>query len=150
MNIQTYVVVNLDDQYVSEEHAGKAEAVNDAESRDEPHAVVELTYEFADSDLAWSPDGAGNVWPPKNIVTVRAETTYECGHEHVADFRVIGPEEDADLFEWFMEHNVGGDGHGAPGAGCAGERSERATYELKIIAAPDRPELVGETFETEG
>lgn len=149
MNITTYVVVDLDDQYVSEEHAGKAEAVNDAESRDEPCAVVELTYEFADSDLAWTPNNA-STWPPKNIVTVRAETTYECGREHVADVRLIGPEEGADLFEWFMEHNVGGDGHGAPGAGCAGERSERALYELTIIAAPDRPELVGETFETEG
>jgi hypothetical protein len=149
MNIHTYVVVSLDDEYVSEEHAGKAEAVNDAESRDEPHAVVELTYVFDDSDLVWTPNNA-STWPPKNIVTVRAETTYECGHEHVCDVRLIGPEEGADLFEWFMEHNVGGDGHGAPGAGCAGERSERATYELMIIAAHDRPELVGETFETEG
>jgi len=149
MSITTYVVVDLDNVTVSEEYPSHAEAVNDAESRDEPHAVVELTYEFEDQDLTWTPDG-GKVWPPKNIVTVRAETTYECGHEHVADVRLIGPEEGADLFEWFMEHNVGGDGHGAPGAGCAGERSERATYELTIIAAPDRPELVGETFETEG
>jgi hypothetical protein len=150
MDIHTYVVVDLDDQYVSEEHPGKAEAVNDAQSRDEPHAVVELTYTFSDSELVWWPDDALGIWPCA-FVTVRAETTYECGHEVIRDVRLVAPEPGADLFEWFQEHDVGGDGHGAPGAGCAGERSERALYEMTIIdAPPDRPELVGETFETEG
>lgn len=150
MNITTYVVENLDGEYVSEEYATQNEAQNDAQGRDEPHAVIELTYVFDDSALVWSPEYGWFAWPPKNIVTVRAETTYECGREHAEDKRLIGPAPDEDLFEWFMENQFGGDGHGAPGAGCAGERSERAIYEMTIIAAPDRPELVGQSFESEG
>lgn len=150
MNITTYVVVNLDDEYVSEEHAGKAEAVNDAQSRDEPHAVIELTYVFDDSELVWTPDDVLGIWPPA-FVTVRAETTYACGHECTRDVRLIAPAPGADLLDWFAEHDIGGDGHGAPGAGCAGERSEHALYEMTIIdAPPDQQELVGETYSTEG
>lgn len=150
MTITTYVVVNLDDEYVSEEYKRRDEAVKDAESRDEPHAVVELSYVFDDSELSWTPDDVLGIWPPA-FVTVRAETAYECGHECTRDVRLIAPEPGADLLDWFGEHNIGGDGHGAPGAGCAGERSERALYEMTIIdAPPDQQELVGETYSTEG
>lgn len=149
MTITKYAVVDLDNEYVGEEHDRFSEARNAAEQQDTPAAVVELTYELEDTDLAWTPDG-GKVWPPNNIVTVRAETTYTCGHEVVRDVRLIGPAPGDDLLDWFAENDVGGDGHGAPGAGCAGERSEAALYEFTIITAPDRPELVGETYETEG
>lgn len=149
MDIHTYVMVNLADEYVGHEMTTFDEAKNAASQEDEPVAVVELTYVVDDTDLVWTPNGE-QTWPPKNIVTVRAETTYECGHECTRDVRLIGPAPGTDLLEWFQENNVGGDGHGAPGAGCAGERSERAIYELTIMAAPDRPELVGEAFETEG
>lgn len=61
MNITTYVVVDENNQYASEEHDTMQEAINDATQRGNA-AVVELQYEFTDSELVWTPNG-GNVWP---------------------------------------------------------------------------------------
>ena len=65
--INTWVVVDQHDQYVSEECPTFAEARNDAEQRaqqsGEPHAVVMFTYVFDDSELSWTSNGA-DVWPP--------------------------------------------------------------------------------------
>lgn len=61
MSITTYVVVDENNQYVSEEHDTMQEAINGAEEHGNA-AVVELQYEFTDSELVWTPNG-GNVWP---------------------------------------------------------------------------------------
>lgn len=58
--ITTYVVVDSKGQYVGEEHSSMGEAINSAEQlieAGEPAAVVEFTYELADSELVWTPNG---------------------------------------------------------------------------------------------
>lgn len=60
--INTYVVVDRDNEYVSEEYDSLAEAINAAQRRGPGHAVVELTYVFDDSSLAWTPNGS-DYWP---------------------------------------------------------------------------------------
>lgn len=61
--IVKYVLVNVADEYVGHEMDSYQEARNAAEAESEPHAVVQLTYEFSDSELSWAPNG-GDVWPP--------------------------------------------------------------------------------------
>lgn len=63
--IRTYVLVNDDDEYVSDEFDTLDEAKNEVSFRNEPFAIVALVYTFEDSELVWTPDG-GKVWPPKH------------------------------------------------------------------------------------
>jgi hypothetical protein len=62
--IRTYVLVNEDDEYVSDEFDTLDEAKNEISFRNEAYAIVSLVYTFEDSELVWTPDG-GNVWPPR-------------------------------------------------------------------------------------
>lgn len=80
-----------------------------------------------------------------NTVTVLIENTYTCGRESSSEEQVPYPEPGQDLDDWFDDvvNPLTGDGHP-----CGS--SEHALYEATIIAAPDRPELVGETSSWEG
>lgn len=67
-DFHTYIVVDELDSYVGEEHDTFQEACNYAEALNRVggrHAVVEFTYEFADSSLVWAPNNEAT-WPPKN------------------------------------------------------------------------------------
>lgn len=64
MNITKYTTVNLYNEW-DQEYDTYEEALNAAKSHETPHAVLELTFEYTDSELAWAPDG-GNVWPPED------------------------------------------------------------------------------------
>jgi hypothetical protein len=60
--ITRYVLVDADDHYVSDEIADLQCAINLAGQRPGSLAVVALNYEFADSELVWTPDGR-LTWP---------------------------------------------------------------------------------------
>uniref|UniRef100_UPI003F493914 hypothetical protein n=1 Tax=Pseudonocardia sp. CA-138482 TaxID=3240023 RepID=UPI003F493914 len=61
-DVRRYVLVDSKDREVgSTEYDQYREAVSAAE-RHEGVAVVEYVYEFADSELVWTPDGS-TIWP---------------------------------------------------------------------------------------
>lgn len=78
-------------------------------------------------------------------VTVLIENSYACGRESTREVQVPPPAPGQDLQEWFDERVNEHTGDGHP---CGA--SEHALYEARIIAAPDRPELVGEHTSWEG
>tara|TARA_Y100000310_G_scaffold200101_2_gene200106 strand:+ start:122 stop:316 length:195 start_codon:yes stop_codon:yes gene_type:complete len=63
MTIRKYVLIDRDDQSRDEEYDSFEDAKAVAERTG--CAVVERQYEYADSELVWTPDGA-NTWPPKS------------------------------------------------------------------------------------
>lgn len=60
-SISRYVLVDREDHEQDYEFEDFDEAV---EAAGDTHAVVERQYEYADSELVWTPDG-GDQWPPK-------------------------------------------------------------------------------------
>lgn len=64
MSIHRYVLVDLTDQEGDVEYDNVQEAIDAA---DEYHAIIERRYDYADSELVWTPDEGMNcsTWPPK-------------------------------------------------------------------------------------
>ena len=62
MSITRYVLVDRDNNEQDYEFENYQEAQLSALGKG--FAVIERTYEFADSELVWTPDG-GRVWPVK-------------------------------------------------------------------------------------
>jgi hypothetical protein len=79
------------------------------------------------------------------LATVRVANSYVCGRQSGGLAWVSLPDHGEDADEWYHEllHDLTGDGH------PCGER-EHALYEVTVIAAPGRPDLVGATFGSEG
>ena len=61
--IYRYVVVDDRDNADDCEHISFAEAVDAANARNEPAAVVRRVYTFDDSELVWTTTG-DTIWPP--------------------------------------------------------------------------------------
>lgn len=80
-----------------------------------------------------------------STVAVEISNTYACGRESDSTEHVRYPQLGETLESWWDDvvHDLTGDGHP-----CGS--SEHALYEAVITAAPDRPELVGETWSAEG
>jgi hypothetical protein len=76
-------------------------------------------------------------------VVVHVENTYTCGRQSEAWEIVPVPDVDEDMDAWWAEKVPTGDGHP-----CGAH--EHALYECKIVVAPDRPELVGLSYGSEG
>jgi hypothetical protein len=60
-HISRYVLVSKGNQEGDHEYEEYDEAV---EAAGDDHAVIERQYEYADSELVWTPNG-GDTWPPK-------------------------------------------------------------------------------------
>ena len=60
MTISRYVLIDENNQEGDCEYESYDEAVAGAGS---DHAVIERTYEYSDSELVWTPNGA-DTWPP--------------------------------------------------------------------------------------
>jgi hypothetical protein len=78
-----------------------------------------------------------------HTVLVRIENTYACGRESASTEPAPAP--GADVESWWNDviGPLAGDGH------PCGSR-EHALYEARIVQAPGRPELVGQTYSWEG
>jgi hypothetical protein len=64
-HISRYVLVSKGNQEGDHEYEEYDEAV---EAAGDDHAVIERQYEYADSELVWTPNG-GDTWPPKKRVS---------------------------------------------------------------------------------
>lgn len=78
-------------------------------------------------------------------VTVLIENGYACGRESTSRVEVPAPAAGQDLDSWWGDevHDLTGDGHP-----CGA--SENAIYEVRVIEAPGRPELIDESMSWEG
>ncbi len=61
--ILRYVLVDRDDREADGEYHILSEAI--AAASDGDHAIIEREYEYSDSSLVWTPNGA-DTWPPAN------------------------------------------------------------------------------------
>lgn len=82
--ITRYVLVDRNDVEGNVEYEDMAEAIDIC---DDDHAVIERTYEYADSEVVYTPDGS-NVWPPKP--DTRAKFFYCGGCDHLHPFGWTG------------------------------------------------------------
>ena len=76
MTISRYVLVDENDVEGDFEYESFADAKKDAGTT---NAVIERTYEYSDSELAWTPNGA-DVWPPVHL-TILDGSNVACGAE---------------------------------------------------------------------
>jgi hypothetical protein len=74
-------------------------------------------------------------------VIVLIENAYECGRTSASRYSVQAPAVGSDLEAWFETeiHDFTGDGHP-----CGA--SENAIYDTRIVDAPNRPDLLGQTY----
>lgn len=62
--ILRFVTIGPNDQEGDQEYDSEQDAIDAAP---EGHAVIMRTYEYADSELVWTPDGSVT-WPPRRRV----------------------------------------------------------------------------------
>lgn len=60
--LRRYVLVDADDNELEPEYV--TYEVARAAAEEQGCALIARTYEYADSELVWTPDG-GDIWPPE-------------------------------------------------------------------------------------
>jgi hypothetical protein len=117
--IRRYVLVNEDDHEEDFEYWSYAEAERAAKRVGS--AIIARTYEFADSELAWTPDG-GDVWPPgsgdvEDAVNRKIDETIEALDTDCRPAPRPAPEGPPSLYDelenrgWFCYHSDGDGDH---------------------------------------